>query len=118
MASIEKRTTEDGSLSYRVKIRMKGRPPESATFDRLTDAREWSKKTEADMKAGRHFGVSKRHTLSELIDRYEASELPKLKSAATVKTRLEWMRPLHGAALLSDLTPDVIAKGRNTLKAT
>lgn len=118
MASIEKRASEDGSLSYRVKIRMKGRPPESATFDRLTDAREWSKKIEADMKASRHFGASKRHTLSDLIDRYEDSELPKLKSEATVKTRLEWWRDHHGAALLSDLTPDVIAKARDTLKAT
>ena len=118
MASIEKRTSEDGSTSYRVKIRMKGRPPESATFDRLTDAREWSKKIEAEMKANRHFGASKRHTVAELLDRYEASELPSLKSAATVKTRLEWWRELHGAALLSDLTPDVIAKARDTLKAT
>ena len=118
MASIEKRTSEDGSTSYRVKIRMKGRPPESATFDRLTDAREWSKKIEADMKANRHFGASKRHTVAELLDRYEASELPSLKSAATVKTRLDWWRELHGAALLSDLTPDVIAKARDTLKAT
>lgn len=118
MASIEKRTSEDGSNSYRVKIRMKGRPPESATFARLTDAREWSKKIEADMKANRHFGASKRHTVRELLDRYEAAELPKLKSADTVKARLAWWRELHGAALLSDLTPDVIAKARDTLKAT
>ena len=118
MASIEKRTSEGGSLSYRVKIRMKGRPPESATFDRLTDAREWSKKIEADMKANRHFGASKRHTVAELLDRYEACELPSLKSAATVKARLAWWRDLHGVALLSDLTPDVIARARDTLKAT
>lgn len=118
MASIEKRASEDGSTSYRVKIRMKGRPPESATFDRLTDAREWSKKIEADMKANRHFGASKRHTVAELLDRYEANELPKLKSADTVKARLAWWRDLHGTALLFDLTPDVIAKARDTLKAT
>ena len=118
MANIEKRTSEVGSTRYRVKVRLKGRPPESATFDRLTDAREWAKKIEADMKANRHFGASKRHTLSELIDRYAESELPKLKSAATVMTRLEWWRELHGASLLSDLTPDVIAKARDTLKAT
>jgi integrase len=119
MASIEKRTSEDGSTSYRVKIRMKGRPPESATFDRLTDAREWSKKIEADMKASRHFGASKRHTVAELLDRYEASEgYRKLKSAHSVKAWLNWWRELHGAALLSDLTPDVIAKARDTLKAT
>ncbi len=118
MASIEKRKNEDGAVSYRVKVRLRGRPPESATFERLTDARAWAQKTEADMKAGRHFGTSKRHTLAELLDRYEASELPKLKSAGTVKARLDWWRRHHGAALLSDLTPDVIAKARDALKAT
>lgn len=118
MASIEKRKTEDGAVSYRVKVRLKGRPPESATFERLTDARAWAQKIEADMRAGRHFGASKRHTLAELLDRYEASELPKLKSAGSVKPRLDWWRKHHGAALLSDLTPDVIAKARDTLKAT
>lgn len=118
MASIEKRASEDGSTSYRVKIRMKGYPLETATFDRLTDAREWAKKTEAEMKAGRHFGISKRHTVAEMLDRYEASELPGLKSAAGVGARLAWWRDLHGDALLSDLTPDVIAKARDALKAT
>lgn len=118
MANIERRKKDDGTTSYRVKIRMKGQPPESATFGRLTDAREWEKKIEADMKAGRHFGVSKRHTVAEMLDRYEASELPSLKSAATVKARLGWWREFHGAALLADMTPDVIAKARDTLKAT
>lgn len=44
MANIEKRINDDGSTSHRVKIRLKGHMPESATFDRLTDAREWAKK--------------------------------------------------------------------------
>ncbi len=118
MAVIEKRLGGDGTTSYRVKIRMKGRAPESATFARLTDAREWAKMTEADMKAGRHFGVSKRHTLAELLDRYEERELPRLKSAGTVKAKLAWWRDLHGNTLLLDLTPDVIAKARDKLKAT
>lgn len=119
MANIEKRTNDDGSTSYRVKIRLKGHAPESATFNRLTDAREWAKKTEADIKAGRHFGISKRHTLKELLDRYEASEkYRKLKSGDSVKARLVWWRDLHGDSLLSDMTPDVIAKARDKLKET
>ena len=58
MATIEKRTTDSGT-GYRVKIRLRGFPPETATFERLTDARDWAKATEADMKKGRHFGQSK-----------------------------------------------------------
>jgi integrase len=119
MANIEKRTNDDGSVSYRVKIRLKGHPAESATFARKTDATEWAKKTEADIKANRHFGVSKRHTLNELIDRYEGSkDFLKLKSAIDVKTRLRFWREQHGDTLLSNMTPDVIAKARDKLKAT
>ena len=67
MAYIQKRTTKDGKTSYRVQVRLRGFATECATFDRLTDAKEWATKTEADMKAGRHFGQSKRHTFSELL---------------------------------------------------
>lgn len=119
MANIEKRVNENGTTSYRAKIRLKGHAPESATFDRLTDAREWAKKTEADMKAGRHFGISKRHTLAELLDRYEASkDCRDLKSLEQVKIRLKWWRAQHGETLLSNMTPDVIAKARDALKET
>lgn len=119
MANIEKRKNDDGSTSYRVKIRLKGHPPESATFVRKTDATEWAKKTEADIKAGRHFGISKRHDLNALIDRYEGSkDFSELKSAKDVKTRLRFWREQHGNTLLSHMTPDVIAKARDKLKAT
>ncbi|MDR3413292.1 MAG: site-specific integrase [Formivibrio sp.] len=96
---------------------MKGRTPETATFKKITDARAWAAKTEQAIKEGRHFGVSKRHTLGELLDRYEEAELPRLKSAPKLKPRLTTWRALHGATLLSDLTPDVIAKARDMLAA-
>lgn len=126
MATIEKRTvtTTDASgraktmTHYRVKVRLKGYPPESSTFERITDAKSWAAKLEADIKAGRYFGQSRRHTLSELIDRYEASELPKLKSAASVKRRLEWWRAELGERLLVNITPDVIGLARDKLLAT
>ena len=116
MASIEKRKNDDGTTSYRVKIRLKGYTPESATFSRLTDAREWVQKTEADIKAGRHFGASKRHTLNELIDSYEGSAKHKeLKSAKEMRARLDWWREYHGAKLLQDITPALVAQGRDAL---
>lgn len=116
MATIEKRKNDDGSTSYRVKIRLKGYPPESATFARLTDARDWGNKTEADMKAARHFGASKRHTLNELLDSYENSAKHKeLKSAKEMRTRLDWWRKKYGDKLLQDITPIVVAQGRDAL---
>jgi len=116
MASIEKRKNDDGTTSYRVKIRLKGFTPESATFSRLTDAKDWAQKTEAEIKAGRHFGVSKRHTLNELIDSYEASaEHKALKTAADMRARLVWWRDRYGVKLLADITPSLVAQGRDAL---
>jgi integrase len=117
MASIEKRKNDDGTTSYRVKVRLKGHLTESATFVRLTDAREWAQKTESDMKAGRHFGISKRHTLNELIDSYEKSEKHKdLKSAKEMRTRLKWWREKYGEKLLQDITPAIVGQGRDALR--
>lgn len=116
MATIEKRKLDDGTTSYRVKVRLKGYPPESATFSRLTDAREWVQKTEADIKAGRHFGASKRHTLTDLIDSYEKSAKHKeLKSAKEMRGRLDWWRKQYGEKLLQDITPGIVAQGRDVL---
>jgi len=61
MATIEKRTTDKG-IANRAKVRLRGFPPETATLERLTDAREWAKNIESGMKNSRHFGQSKRHT--------------------------------------------------------
>ncbi len=108
MASIEKRVT-DGGTSYRVKVRLKGFPPESATFERLTDAKDWATKTEADMKAGRHFGASKRHTFAELADEYA----PHAKDGE----RLAYWRGVFGPDSLDALTPPRIAKERDKLLA-
>ena len=67
MATVQKRKNDDGSTSYRVMVRLKGHPTATATFDRLTDAREWGSKTERDMKAGRYFSAAKLKTLGELF---------------------------------------------------
>jgi len=106
MATIEKRTTSEGT-TYRVKVRLKGFPPDSATFERLTDARDWGNKTERDMKEGRYFGQSKRHTFDDLADEYE----PRAKE----KTHLDFWRGVFGPDTLDAITPARIAKERDKL---
>ena len=78
MANIEKRVSQTGIPSYRVLIRLKGYPTQSATFKRITDAKRWEQQTEAAIKEGRHFKTTegKKHTLAELIDRYSKDVLP------------------------------------------
>ncbi|MBY0501259.1 MAG: hypothetical protein K2P93_04580 [Alphaproteobacteria bacterium] len=72
MATIEKRTTDEGNVVHRVKIRLKVYPPQTASFQRLTDAKKWTQHTEAAIREGRHFkkAAAKKHTLVETIDCY------------------------------------------------
>lgn len=118
MASIEKRISKDGKTSYRVKIRLKGQPAESASFERLTDAKKWAASTESAIKEGRHFKTSeaKRHTMNELIDRYIRDVLPTKPKNVRIQTRqLEWWRAQMGSYALADVSPALIAESRDRL---
>lgn len=120
MANIEKRTTQDGKTSYRVKVRLKGYPAQSATFDRLTDAKKWAQQTEAAIREGRHFKTTeaKRHTLAELIDRYTREVLIKHpKAAEDRKHILQWWKETIGAYALADITPALLGEYRDRLIA-
>ncbi len=118
MANIEKRNSSNGVTNYRVKIRLKGFPIQSATFERITDARKWAQQTESAIREGRHFKTTegKRHTLAELIDRYIRSVLPhKPKSAYDQTRQLKWWSTEIGSHALSDVTPSLIAQYRDKL---
>jgi len=121
MATITKRTAKDGSLSYKVEIRLKGYPAQRATFARLTDARQWAKETETDIKRGRHFKTAeaKRHTLADLVDRYTRDVLPTKKKSTQPNQRrqLAWWKNELGAYTLADCTPALIAETRDKLAA-
>src|SRR5687768_17006577 len=118
MAVIERRKRGDGKPSFRAKVRLKGHPPSSATFERLTDARTWGQQTEAAIREGRYFKSieAKKHTLADLIDRYVASVLPtKPKSEKKQKSQLLWWKAELGDYLLIDVTPPLIASARDKL---
>lgn len=119
MASIEKRTTPEGATSYRVKIRLKGCPTESATFDRLTDAKRWAIQTEAAIREGRYFKTpeNKRKTLNDAITRYRRDLLHRLKDSKHRSGLLTWWEGSAGFLMLADLTPAKIAEYRDKLSA-
>ncbi len=120
MASIEKRVSAQGETSYRVKVRLRGQPVQSATFKRLTDAKRWAAETEAAIREGRHFkyAEAKRHTLGEAIERYRSDVLPRLKDARGRDILLRWWEKHAGRLYLADLTPAKIVEFRDTLKRT
>ena len=118
MAYFEERKTSEGTTKYRVQVRLKGFPTQSATFDRKTDARKWAQDTESSIRNGRHFKTieAKKHTLAELIDRYIESVLPnKPKSEKKQKAQLLWFKERIGNYSLADVTPALIAQCRDEL---
>lgn len=66
MATIEERESSKG-ITYRVKVRLKGYPTQTATFDRKTDARKWIQDTESAIREGRHFKTSESKNILLLI---------------------------------------------------
>lgn len=121
MAAIESRRADDGSVSYRVKVRLKGHPTTTGTFQRITDAKRWAQSTEAAIREGRYFKTAeaKRHTLGDLVDRYIAEVLPtKPKNASNSQQHLIWWKSKLGAYLLADVSPALVVKYRNELLAT
>jgi integrase len=120
MATIETRRTDDGSTTYRVKVRLRGYPPQHGTFRRLTDAKRWAQATEAAIREGRHFRSSeaRRHTVGELVDRYLVEVAPlRPRNLVNTKRHLHWWKSRLGAFALSEITPALVAQCRNELLA-
>ena len=117
MASIRKRSRSDGTSSYRVDIRLKGFPPQRATFKRLTDAKKWEQQTEAAIREGRYFKTSeaRKHTLAEAINKYKGSVLPTKKGQKKQEALLDWWKDEIGAHTLADVSPSKISECRDRL---
>jgi len=115
---ITRKSKKTARTSYRVKIRMKGNPPETATFERLTDAKNWASNTEAAMREGRYFKTAKsqKHTVSEVIDRYKNEYLKRHpKREADIEQKLDWWKKQLGYCTLADISKSLIIEKRDLL---
>lgn len=119
MAWIEERPTESGESRFRVVIRKKGHRTTCGTFPNITKAKLWAKQTESAMEEGRYSQISaaKRHSLKELIERYEKDHLPH-KTKAKQGFQFKWWKNQIGHLVLSDVTPAVVAEYRDKLRDT
>lgn len=117
MANIQRRETPGGKATFRVQIRLSGHPPQSRTFERLTDARKWAASTEAAIREGRlrpQSAWATRRTFAEAINRYmqERGFAGERRTVARGKqsrlTRLLWWRDRFGALPLVEVTSDKI----------
>lgn len=119
MAWVQKRKKKDGRVTYTALIRIKGYPSMSATFDRLSDANLWIQENEAPMKKGKHIKdfEAKKHTFSDMVERYIKNELPNRKSDhQKFKMQLNWWKGKLGAYLLNDITPQILSEHRDLLQ--
>lgn len=117
MANIRKRADREGRVIFQVQVRLKGYPPQVASFQRLTDARKWAADTESAIRQGRHFETSeaKKRTVSDLIKAYRADVLPRLRSASAREVHLEWWDATLGPYLLADVRPALLLDTRKAL---
>ena len=116
MASIRKRDGKNGS-SYQVQIRIKGGGVESASFKSLTKAKIWAQSVEASIRDGKHFNnnAAKKHTLSDLIERFLDHPSLKDKTKLNYSPQLKWWIRQLGEHKLVDITPDKISRSRDGL---
>ena len=117
MASIRTRTTASGDKRYTVEVRIKGFPPQTATFSRKTDAKAWAADTESAIRENRYFKTAeaRKHTFAEMIDRYIEEVLPTKPKSVNQKQQLEFFKARIGAFALSDISAAKLVECRNEL---
>ena len=108
---------KNGQASYRVQVRRKGSSPQSASFQILAEAQKWAKIREGAVLEGRHFPstAAKRHTVSDLLDRYISDVLPS-KHTSTVYNQsyqFRWWKAQLGHCVLADVTPALLIEYRS-----
>lgn len=131
MANITERTTKSGETRYKVVIRKRGTPTQTATFKRKTDAVKWAKQTEAAIEEGRAFRSveAKRRTLADLIERYISDKLPQKEERSRSKghrsatkqrllqeNQLKLISKKWGYLTLADATPSKLREIKEWLR--
>lgn len=122
MASIQRIVSPlTGEVSYRVQIRVKGRPSESETFPKKEEAKAWAASIESAIREGRHFphAAAKRTSFDALADDYVKTVLPEFdetqRDARTMQ--LEWWAKQFAGKSVAEITADVISKARDACAA-
>ncbi len=111
MATIEKR----GPYQWRAKIRRRGHPVQSSTFNSRAEAVVWAREIEAEMDRGVFLSrtEAEKVTLAELIDRYGKEVTPRKRSARSELSRLKSLREELGQMRLATLQSKHVAGFRD-----
>lgn len=120
MATFEKRRQQDGTVSYRARVRLQGHEPKTRTFTRLTDAKDWARSIEDNFKRGRLVPTNEaaKRTVADMIDRYTTQSLPRKarnRDAKKVAALLTWWKGRIGKVALANATRPLIVEVRDEL---
>lgn len=119
MATIEERGTGRGK-TYRVKVRRRGYPLKTKTFDRHADAKRWAHEIEHQINSGGAVWEkeAERTTLGEALTRYAVEITPEKKSARQETNRINQLArdPLARRSLASIRGVDISAYRNKRLK--
>ena len=115
MANILKRVGQNGRVSYKVQIRLKG-ISRTETFATLADAKKWASIEEGLIQSSRSPLSSYRdYKVGEIVNRYVREVLPKQKSRNTRGPQLEWWKSRIGHLKISEVRPSILTELRNEI---
>ena len=122
MASIQRIVSPlTGEVAYRVQVRRKGRPPESARFPNRKEAVAWAQSLETSIREGRHFphAAAKRTSFDALAKDYAETVLADFdevqRRARTLQ--LNWWSKQFAGKSVAEITADAVSKARDACAA-
>ena len=119
MAAIRERKDQNGNVSYQAQVRIQGHPPQSKTFQRKTDAKQWAMQAETEIRTGMTIrkNAASRHTVREMLERYRDNVLPdKANGGKDHKTHIAWWIDELGHYALSEVTTDLVTRSIDKFK--
>ena len=111
-------TKKDGTTTYHAEVRRKNAKPLRESFETLTEAKNWVRKTESAILDGKRIPDNKarKYTLSNLIDRYIQLYLSRHPQRLKDQSiHLKWWKDRYGEMLLIDITPALLSEAKEEL---
>jgi integrase len=109
------------AISYRVQVRVKGRPAQSETFPNRREAEQWASSIEAAIREGRHFphAAAKRTSFDALARDYAQTVLADFdpKEKATRIRQLAWWSKRFSGLTVAEITADRVSQARDEVAA-
>ena len=108
-------TITNRSRGWQVKIRRRGYPPQSGTFDTKSKAEAWARQIESEMDRGVFISRAEAEntTLAEALERYAREVLPAKKSRRVILSQIKYLTPRLGHLPLSAITSSTLARYRD-----